>query len=158
MSHNTAPRRPSHRTPAARRWLGVALVCTLLGGGTGQAANTEPTLALISASAVRGSGGRATVTLEGSFSFDDAVQLDLPLDIVITQGTRSAHCDLAGNIAVSLDGGAPQAAAPPAVIGISERRITLVLPASFGSGEATAQVVMTYEGKRIASNQLRFTL
>jgi hypothetical protein len=123
-----------------------------------RAANTDPTLALMSASAVRATSGRATLTLEGSFSFADAVQLALPLAIVVTQGTRSARYDLSGNVAVSLGGGAPQPGPGPGVLGMTERTITLVLPAEFAGGEASAQIVGTYDGKQIASNTLRFTL
>lgn len=123
-----------------------------------RAANTDPTLALMSAAAVHATSGRATLTIEGSFSFADAVQLALPLVIVVTQGTRSARYDLSGNVTVSLDGGAGQPAPGLGVLGMTERTITLVLPAEFAAGVAAAQIVGTYDGKQIASNTLRFTL
>jgi hypothetical protein len=133
----------------------VAAVCI---AGVAYGANTDPTLALIGASAARGSGGRTTVTLEGSFSFDDAVQLALPLQIVVAQGERTARFDLAGNVTLSLNGGAAQPAPPPGLLGITGRSITLVLPSGFDGGDATAQLLTTYDGKSIASNLLRFSL
>jgi len=144
----------------ARPTFTVLLLAALLSTAAtvGYAANTEPSLALVSAAAARGSSGRVTVTLEGSFSFDDAVQLALPLQIVVAQGGRTARFDLAGNVTLSVDGGAPQPAASPGLVGITNRIITLVLPSGFDSGDATAQLLTTYEGKTIASNLLRFTL
>jgi hypothetical protein len=136
----------------------IGLVALAVAPGPASGANTEPTLALMRATAVRGASGRTTLTIEGSFSFADAVQLALPLTIVVTQGSRSARYDLTGTVSVSIDGGAPQAAPAPGVLGISDRSITLVLPTGFSPGEATAQIVATYEDKAIASNALRFTL
>jgi hypothetical protein len=135
---------------------GIALLMALfLFAAPARAANTDPTLALMRANAVRGSSGRATLTLETSFSFDDAIQLALPIEVVVTQGTRTARCALSGSVAMSV-GGAPQPAASPGVIIVTERSITVVLPAEFGPGEASAQLVGAYPSKPVASNVLRF--
>jgi hypothetical protein len=146
------------RFTASRRMGCAAAALLLLTGVSVRAADTDPTLALMRASAVRGARGRATVTLEGSFSFANAVQLALPLEIVVTQGTRSARFDLAGGVSVSVGGGPPQAAPPPGLIGLSDRTITLVLPVEFTAGEASVQVVGSYSDKPIASNRLGLTL
>ena len=146
------------RSAASRRMRCAAAALFLLACGPVFGADTDPTLALMRASAVCGASGRATVTLEGSFSFANAVQLALPLEIVVTQGTRSARYDLAGSVSVSVGGGPPQAAPPPGLIGMSDRTITLVLPAEFTAGEASVQVVGSYSGKTIASNRLGFGL
>lgn len=138
--------------------LGVVAAVAAIATPPAPAANTEPTFALTRATATRGTSGRATLVLEGSFGVADAVQLDLPLEIVVTQGTRSARFDLAGNVSVSLAGAPAQAAPAPGVLGITSRSLTLVLPAEFTSGEATAQIVGTYDGESVNSNQLRFTL
>ncbi|MBX3027101.1 hypothetical protein KF840_19540 [bacterium] len=122
------------------------------------AANTDPTFALTRASATRGSGERWTVVLEGSFGVADAVQLDLPLRLVVSQGDRSARFDLAGRVTVSVAGAPAQDAPPPGVLAVTSRTITLVLPVGFGAGDAVAQIVGTYDGEPIASNQLRFAL
>lgn len=153
------PLRPS-RASARRsgRTLSAALVLLLALAGPAPAANTDPTFALTAATASRGSGERWTVVLEGSFGVADAVQLDLPLQVVVTQGARSARFDLAGNVSVSIGGAAPQASPAPGVLAVTSRTITLVLPAGFGAGDAVAQIVGTYEGEQLASNQLRFAL
>lgn len=153
--------RPVLDAPIATRRRGgallAALVLLLLAAPSG-AANTDPTFALTRATAARSSGERWTVVLEGSFGVADAVQLDLPLQVVVTQGTRSARFDLAGRVSVSIDGGPAQDAPPPGVLAITSRTITLALPAGFAAGDAVAQIVGTYEGEQIASNQLRFAL
>ncbi|MGH7786870.1 MAG: hypothetical protein ACRERC_08390 [Candidatus Binatia bacterium] len=121
-----------------------------------QAANTDPTLALMRATAVRSTAGRVTVTLEGSFSLADAVQLALPLEIVIAQGPRRARYDLGGQVWLSIDGGAELLLAGPGVLAVEARAITLVLPAEFDASEATAQILGGYRAEAIASNRLRF--
>lgn len=144
--------------PARLPQLLLMTALVALSGVPVRAANTDPTLALMRASAVRGAGGRATLTLEGSFSFADAVQLALPIEIVVTQGTTSARYTLTGNGSLTIGGGPPQTLPPPALLGMDERTITVVLPAQFTAGDAAAQVIATYENKSIASNTLRFTL
>ena len=163
--------RPSNVTPAslpggarrARRRAGygagvVVILCMALVVAPVRAANTEPTLALMRASAARSTSGPITVTLEGSFSLADTVQLQLPLQVRVTQGSLAALCGVTGGASVSLGGGPPRDAPPPCVIGISDRTLTLVLPSEFGPGAATAQLLLMYENKPIASNQLSFTL
>jgi len=137
---------------AAASLLAAVLV---LAGVPVRAANTDPTLALLSASAVRGSSGRATLTLETSFSFDDAIQLSLPIDVIVTQGARVARCGLSGSVSVD---GVPQPAGASGVIAVTDRRLTVVLPPEFTTGEATVQLVTDYSRKPIASNVLRFSL
>ena len=130
---------------------------TLCPGIPALAANTDPTLALMRATAARGSSGRATLTLETSFSFDDAIQLALPIEVVVTQGTHVARCALSGAVALTVNGVA-QAVDGPGVIGVTDRRITVVLPPEFTAGEASAQLVGAYSSKPVASNVLRFTI
>lgn len=131
----------------------VALTSSMASG-----AYTEPRLALMRVTAYHSTAGRVTLKLEGSFSFADALQLGLPINLIIVQGSLKARLDLAGNVFTSAAGGAEQAAPGPGVVGIGEREITLVLPSGFAAGNATAQVVATYDGQQIASNQLSFLL
>ena len=142
----------------ARHALAAGVALLLLAAGTAQGANTEPIFALTRAAATRGSGGRATLVLEGSFGVADAVQLALPLEVVVTQGNRSARFDLAGNVSISVGGAPAQAGPAPGVLAVTSRTITLVLPAEFAAGDAAAQIVGTYENEPLASNQLQFTL
>jgi hypothetical protein len=148
------------RRPARKhvRRLIIAAAALAIAARPVAAASTEPTLALMRATAVHGSAGRATITLEASFSYRDVVQLGLPLDVQITIGSRTAHCALDGTVTVSLDGGPAEPTAAPCVLAVTERAITLVLPAELGSGDAIAQLILTHEGRPIASNRLRFTV
>ena len=122
------------------------------------AAITEPRLALMRVTSYRSASGSTTLKLEGSFSFADAVQLALPLNVTATQGQLSARFDLSGNVFTTMAGGAEQPASGPGVIGVVQREITLVLPAGFTAGEAMAQVIATFENRPIASNRLGFLL
>lgn len=132
----------------------VFAVCAL----PSHAAITEPRLALMRATVYQSATGSRTLRLEGSFSFADAVQLALPLNVVITQGQLTARCDLAGNVTTSSGGGAEQPAAGPGVLSFTQREIVVALPAGFSAGEATAQIVATYESQPISSNRLSFVL
>ncbi len=144
------------RTMMQQRCKSLVLTVALLMAATAplRAGTTEPRLALMRATAVRSTSGRITLTLEGSFSFGDTVQLALPLNVLVTQGEVAASFDLAGDPPTGLGQAAPDAG----VISIGERAITLVLPSQFAAGEATAQIVATFDGKPLASNRLRFTL
>lgn len=152
--------------PCRRRrvpgWLGAVLALSLASAITAdrsaQGANTEPTLALMRAAAVRAPSGRVTVKLEGSFSFADTVQLGLPVEIEITQASRVARCTLSGDVTLSTDGGGAQPAPPPCVLGVTDRIVTLALPAGFAAGDATAQLLLVHEGRQIASNRLGFRI
>jgi hypothetical protein len=143
---------------STKKTIGRAVALALLLVPAVRAANTDPSLALMRAAAATADSGRITITLEASVSFADTVQLGLPLDIVVVQGTRSAHFALSGEVALSVDGGPLQPAPPPGVLAVSNRTIVLVLPAQFAAGEASAQIVATYGGDSLASNRLRFTI
>lgn len=150
------PKRGSARRPRWALHPALLLLAVALASAPAPAANTDPTLALMRATAVRSTSGRVTVTLEGSFSLADAVQLALPLDIVVTQGSRRARYDLGGQLWLSVAGGVEQPLAGPGVLAIDARAITLVLPAEFDTSEATAQILGGAGGESIASNRLRF--
>lgn len=130
----------------------------LLVGAPVHAAVTEPRLALMRVTAYRAAGGAISLTLEGSFSFADAVQLALPLNVVITQNQLSARFDLSGNVFTTMAPGPEQPASGPGIVRITARQITLVLPPGFAAGAATAQITATYGSQPIASNRLGFNL
>ena len=122
------------------------------------AAFTEPRLALMRATAYRSASGVVTLKLEGTFSLDDTVQLALPLEVIVQQGPLSARFDLSGNVFTTVGGNPEQPASGPGVIGVAPREITVVLPQGFTQGDATAQIVATYQGEPVNSNRLRFKL
>lgn len=130
----------------------------MLASGRIDAAFTEPRLAVMRATAYRATSGTSTLQLEGSFSYADAVQLGLPLNVIVTQGTLTVRFDLTGNVFVSTGGGPEQSAPGPGLLSFTARTIVVVLPASFAPGAATVQVVANYDGQSIASNRLSFTL
>ena len=136
----------------------VAIAVCVMTGARVDAAFTEPRLALMRVTAYRSTGGTSTLTLEGSFSYADAVQLALPLNVIVTQGQLSARFDLAGNVFISTGGGVEQPAAGPGVVSFAPREIVLALPAGFSAGTATAQVVANFDSQRISSNRLSFAL
>jgi hypothetical protein len=146
-------RRTGHWTQLA-----LLLATLLFGGREALAAFTEPRLALLRVTAYHAASGAVTLTLEGSFSFADAVQLGLPLNVVVTQGQLSTRFDLAGNVFTKTGAGPEQPAVSPGLMSFTQRQITVALPTGFSNGTATAQVIATYEGQPIASNRLGFTL
>lgn len=135
----------------------VAAAVLLLIGMQVEAAFTEPRLALLRVSAHQSRAGSSTLTIEGSFSYADTVQLALPLNVVVTQGQLTARFDLAGHVFIST-GGPEQPATGLGVISFAPREIVVVLPTGFSAGAAAVQVVANYEGKIISSNRLSFTL
>ena len=152
-------REDSGNSPAWRR-LGalVAIALSVMLGARVDAAFTEPRLALVRVTAYRSTSGASTLTLAGSFSYADAVQLALPLNVIVTQGQLSARFDLAGNVFTSTGGGLEQPAAGPGVVSFAPREIVLALPPGFSAGTAMVQVVADFDSQRISSNQLSFTL
>jgi hypothetical protein len=136
----------------------VVFAASVMMGGGVDAAFTEPRLALMRVTAYRSTSRASTLTLEGSFSYADAVQLALPLNVIVTQGQLSARFDLAGSVFISTGGGTEQPAAGPGVVSFAPREIILALPPGFSAGTATAQVVANFGSQRISSNQLSFTL
>lgn len=151
-------RRPWGIYPRLRHYTQIAAVAVLLAAGPLHAAITEPRLALMRATAYQAASGRVTLTLEGTFSFADAVQLAIPLNVMVVQGSLAARFDLSGNVFTSQNSGAEQAAPGPGIVDIASRKITLVLPPGFTSGPAMVQVIANFDGKGIASNRLAVAL
>ena len=151
---------PKHRRGLGCRLCAVAFaalaaVATVV---PAQAAFTEPRLALTRATPFRSDAGRISLELEGTFSFADAVQLGVPVSIRVTQGQSAVRFELDGGVFTSSGGGPEQPLAGPGIVAFTARSITVVLPAGFASGAATAQMTATYEGKPVASNRLGFSL
>jgi hypothetical protein len=161
----SSPLPPKHRAIAVFDKLGrslgrggTALLFLLAGVELALAGGGSPQLALVRATAYASSTATTTLEIEGSFNFEDTVQLPLPVDVIVTQGDRSVRFDLAGHVFTSV-GGAPEQPAPgPGVIAIKPNKILLVLPSGFGSGAATVQLVAQYKGDTFSSNTLEFTL
>lgn len=155
----------------AAHWL-VALLVLVASAPIATGTGTDPTLALRTAVVEVGATTRA-VRLTGEFPADDLVQLPYPLQILIHEagGAQYVRYDLAGaafnGLADGLaDGLDPQdalallaegAPSPDArVLFLGTGRIELLLPASFPSGPAVAQMFVLDQGQPILSNPLPF--
>ena len=68
------------------RFLAIVLA-SLVAAATAWASATSPTL-IVSAARAVAADGRRSVTIEGTFDFENAVQVGYPLQLVVFQGTR----------------------------------------------------------------------
>jgi hypothetical protein len=151
----------------------LAAVALLPLAGSAMAGATTPTLLVASATVV-GSGAARTVTFDVAYDYENAVQADYEIELVVFQGRDFARYPISGTARVgssaALDDGlaaadlpALDAAATPAPatvrpVVIAADRVTVSLPASFAPGSATVAFVATVEEGVVLSNPLDFTL
>lgn len=142
----------------------LAGAVALIAAGTPQAraGSTDPVLLIGQATASGGSPSRI-VDLLGSWGFDDLMQIDYPLNVVVSQGSTFVRFPVGGapvtgsfaGLADGLDAteiatletqGSPTAAASIARLSLHE--MTLTLPATFdaGSVHVVLYVTLPYEG------------
>ena len=142
------------RTRGARRaWMAFAGL--LLGAQLARASGGSPQLAIFRATSHRSETAQSvTLEVEASFNFDDALQLPLPVEILVTQGSLTGRFDLAGNVFTSLAGGPEQPSPGLGLIAVTRSVIVLVLPSVFSDGPASVQLVVRYQGAPLASNRL----
>lgn len=117
--------------------------------GAAHAGSTDPVLVIGQATADGGSPTRV-VDILGSWGFEDVMQIDFPLNIVVSQGSTFVRfpvggVPVAGTFAGLSDGlglseipslelaGSPSATASIARLGLHE--MTLALPAAFAVGD-----------------------
>lgn len=127
-----------------------------------RAGSTDPVLLIGQATASGGSPSRI-VDLLGSWGFDDVMQIDYPLNVVVSQGSSFVRfpvggAPVAGTFGDLVDGldsteiaaleaeGSPTASASIARLALHE--MTLTLPATFapGSMNVVLYVSLPYEG------------
>ena len=140
-----------------QRW-GRILVCAsipsllLLGGDHAVAGSYDPTL-VIGQAVSTGAGAPTLLSLTGTWSFDDILQVDFPLNVVVRQGTLFVRYPVGGAPAVSgsfadlADGlsasevaslesvGAPNPQA--SLVRLTAHQMTLALPPIFAPGTVT---------------------
>jgi hypothetical protein len=126
-----------------------------------RAGSTDPVLVIGQASASGGSPSRV-VDLLGSWGFDDALQIDYPLSIVVSQGSsfvryRFGEQAVSGTFAGLADGlslgeiaalesaGSPDAGASITRLALHE--MTLSLPAIFAPGDLSVVAYVTLPGE-----------
>ena len=157
--HQQKPVRQRATLTLGLRRVSTGLVFLLLAVNLAAAAGGNPQLAVVRATPHRSaSGAGVTLEVEASFNFDDALQLPLPVHVIVTQGSLSARFDLAGNVFTSVGGGAEQSSPGPGVIAVTRHVILLVLPSAFAQGPAAVQLVVRYRDEPFSSNRLDLTL
>jgi hypothetical protein len=126
-----------------------------------RAGSTDPVLVIGQVSASGGSPARI-VDLLGSWGFDDALQLDYPLSVVVSQGSsyvryRFGEQPVSGTFADLADGlsvgeiaaleatGSPEPAASITRLALHE--MTLSLPAIFAPGDLSVVVYVSLPGE-----------
>ena len=142
--------------------------------GFARAGATTPTLIVQSAdSGFAISGAQRLVTFRMAYDYGNAIQADYDIELVVFQGSAFVRYPISGAARIGTSGvladgltvadlAAVDAASAPApagvrVVTIEPTRVTVALPASFGSGApATAVLVATVDEGVILSNPLGF--
>ena len=153
----------------------LAVVGLLIGDRRApRAAGTDPTLFLTSVEAFATASGARTVTVDGTFSFDDLVQFSFPAGLLVLQGDRFVRFDFSGTVSAgnsplvvngvtapeipTLLGSGTPAAAPAALLNVQPDRIMATLPPGFSPGAASVLVFTVIGGDAFVSNTLAVTL
>jgi hypothetical protein len=151
----------------------LALLATLVAAGQARAGSTDPKLALGTAT-IHGDSDAAQLELTGIWHFDDILQVDFPLTVVVSQGSTFALHPAgpaagSGSAAALTDGlqiadiATVEAAASPApdaaVVLLEPHRMRLLLPAVFAGGTLRVRlyVELPLEGSFL-SNELTVNL
>lgn len=169
--------RPKTRSTRRRRQLLLApiLGCALLLATDARAAGTSPVLALTAAGASSATSGDRILSAEGSFNFDDLVQIAFPAaGLMVVQGSRFVRYEVDGSMveatsaAVSdgvtpLDLPALLAAAgspvgPARLVRIHANGVTVVLPSDFTAGAALVLLYAHHETEYFVSNAIPVVL
>lgn len=139
-----------------------------------RAVGTDPTLTLTTAEVFTSANGIVSVTVFGTYSFDDLMQFSFPAGLVAFQGTRFIRYDFDGSVAAegtvaSLQDGLSaaeipavrstgSAASPPAVLThLSAGKVQVVL-SGFQPGTVSLVIYAILEGTPFVSNTLTVTL
>ncbi len=138
-----------------------------------RAAITAPALELVQIQTARAPSGVWT-RFDGSFPTDDLIQSPLEIQILVrnlANGAQFVRFELSvgefeGSSNALLDGfdledidavlAASQPSATARLIGLAPSRIEVLLPPSFPSGAAEAQLFLIYRGERLLSNPMSF--
>lgn len=154
--------------------IAAVLAAGMLAPTLALAVGTDPTLALTAATAVEAPGGAVSVSVDGTFSFDDVVQFSFPAGVIVFHGSDYVVYDVDGSAesgtsaAVSngitaaevpaLLAAATPAASPAALLRVQSDRILVALPDAFGSGSASVIIFAILEGEPFVSNTVGVTL
>jgi hypothetical protein len=139
-----------------------------------RAGGSSPVLTIAAADAFASSSGVVSVSVLGSFNFEDVVQGVFPAGVVVFQGTSFARFDQAGGVVAgsasllsdgldaaevpALLSAGSAAPAPAALALLRADRVTVVLPPGFSAGAASVVLYAVYQGQGLASNTLSVIL
>lgn len=167
--------RDSERRGRIRALLVLVALAMMVDAQPARAAGTSPTLALVAADAFASDEGGRLVTADGTFNFDDLVQIPFPAaGLLVVQGAHFARFDVDGGTregtsAAVADGVQPAelasvlgaggaAAAPARVVRIEPSRVSVVLPAGFTAGAASVMLFAVHETESFVSNAIELEL
>jgi hypothetical protein len=157
-----------------RAGLGIAVMASLLIGPAGaRAGSFEPILA-IGQVVARPAGLGAVVEVTGNFGFDDALQVDFPLNLVVYQGKEFVRYPLGGEpisgTFIPLQNGLVARQIPhleakgefeaeAEIVRLEPKRLLVSLPPKFEDGSITAILyVVDPIGGPLLSNAVSATL
>jgi len=146
----------------------------MLLAGIAHAGGSSPLLSVTGADTLATPAGVRSVTITGSFNFDDLLQFSFPAGAIVTQGSHFVRYDLSGTIlegtsTAVADGitaseiptllavGAA-AATPAAVVQLRVDRISVALPSDFTAGAASVILYALLDGDSVVSNPVSVTL
>lgn len=153
VNHRAHPRSGQRRLSLERLLVAVGVATLILSGsGPAVAGSYDPVL-VIGEALSSGVGAPSLLTLAGTWSFDDILQVDFPLNVVVRQGAVFVRYPVGGSPPVSgsfdglVDGltasevpnfeaaGAPEPQA--SLVRLTSHQMTLALPPIFSPGPLT---------------------
>ena len=158
--------------------LGVLLILVagslLVGAPAVRAGSTSPLLVVSAASGSAAGGGRSAV-FEGTFDFENVVEVGYPLQIVVFQGTRFVRYVVAGPVvtgtsAVFADGQLTDVELPALItvgttadagvriVTVTATGALVTLPATFTAGTTTVVLFTILPDGTVVSNPVDFVL
>lgn len=155
--------------------LAPLLGCALLLATDARAAGTSPVLALTAATASGAANGDRIVTAEGSFNFDDLVQIPFPAaGLMVVQGSRFVRFEVDGSTVEATasavaDGVTPldlpgllaiagSPGGPARLVRIHANGVTVVLPSDFTAGSALVLLYAHHQTEYFVSNAIPVVL
>lgn len=144
-----------------RTGVAVAAALALFSAPGARAGSTDPVLVIGQATCGGGSPARL-VDLLGSWGFDDVLQIDYPLTVVVYQGStfvrlRTGQPAVAGSFAGLSDGlaagevaaleGAGSPTASASIVRFASHEMTLALPPVFAAGDLEVILYVSLPGE-----------
>jgi len=150
----------------------LALTVVLLNPSPGRGGSTTPELA-VGEVTISPAGQTSVVEITGTWAFDDIMQVDFPLNIVVSQGSTFVRYEVGagpesgafaglgdglsvGEIPALEAAGSPDETARFVIL--SPHRIVLSVPDSIGNGPVTVRAYVVVPDYMVISNPVTATL